>query len=187
MKPNTDGSAQGGATRSSATPDRDGDGLADRDDLCPTEPETVNGLEDDDGCPDQLAVRLSHHHPPNQPPKINRVYFPFNSARLQPDSQNLLDNVAATFASNPSLEKVACIGWASKRERKKKALSLSRAKAVCNALTKRRVDSTRLVSVGFADQDPTVQYRASDQTREMPGTFVWSSAVSDIEVILRSR
>lgn len=32
--------------------DRDGDGIVDRDDACDDEPETVNGFEDDDGCPD---------------------------------------------------------------------------------------------------------------------------------------
>jgi hypothetical protein len=32
--------------------DEDGDGKADGDDLCPTEPEDVDGFEDNDGCPD---------------------------------------------------------------------------------------------------------------------------------------
>ncbi|MBK9036162.1 MAG: DUF4215 domain-containing protein [Myxococcales bacterium] len=32
--------------------DRDGDGLLDPDDQCPTEPETKNGFQDEDGCPD---------------------------------------------------------------------------------------------------------------------------------------
>ena len=33
--------------------DSDGDGIANRDDRCPTEAETVNGVDDDDGCPEQ--------------------------------------------------------------------------------------------------------------------------------------
>ena len=32
--------------------DRDGDGIPDRDDLCPDEPEDKDGFQDDDGCPD---------------------------------------------------------------------------------------------------------------------------------------
>ncbi|MCB9677726.1 MAG: OmpA family protein [Alphaproteobacteria bacterium] len=36
-------------------PDLDGDGMIAADDLCPDEPETVNGYKDEDGCPDQLA------------------------------------------------------------------------------------------------------------------------------------
>jgi hypothetical protein len=33
--------------------DADGDGIVDRDDACPDEPEVLNGLDDTDGCPDQ--------------------------------------------------------------------------------------------------------------------------------------
>lgn len=32
--------------------DRDGDGIRDRDDLCPDDPEDLDGFEDEDGCPD---------------------------------------------------------------------------------------------------------------------------------------
>jgi OOP family OmpA-OmpF porin len=44
-------------TRGPATPpppprDTDGDGILDRDDECPAEPETMNGFRDRDGCPD---------------------------------------------------------------------------------------------------------------------------------------
>jgi hypothetical protein len=36
--------------------DRDGDGIADADDRCPDDPETFNGQDDDDGCPDRGLV-----------------------------------------------------------------------------------------------------------------------------------
>lgn len=36
----------------SGVQDRDNDGITDRADMCPTQPETVNGFEDSDGCPD---------------------------------------------------------------------------------------------------------------------------------------
>ncbi|MCV0412095.1 thrombospondin type 3 repeat-containing protein, partial [Nitrosarchaeum sp.] len=32
--------------------DTDGDGIPDSSDSCPTDPETINGFEDSDGCPD---------------------------------------------------------------------------------------------------------------------------------------
>jgi MYXO-CTERM domain-containing protein len=40
--------------------DMDGDGIADEVDLCPTQPEDFNGVDDDDGCPDgdQTPTRL---------------------------------------------------------------------------------------------------------------------------------
>lgn len=34
--------------------DTDNDGIPDKDDLCPTEPEVINGFEDEDGCPDEV-------------------------------------------------------------------------------------------------------------------------------------
>lgn len=36
--------------------DYDGDGFADGTDACPTRPETRNGFQDDDGCPDIVAT-----------------------------------------------------------------------------------------------------------------------------------
>lgn len=36
--------------------DYDGDGMNDSADVCPTRPETPNGFEDGDGCPDVVAT-----------------------------------------------------------------------------------------------------------------------------------
>jgi tetratricopeptide (TPR) repeat protein len=38
--------------------DRDGDGIVDAEDECPDEPETWNGVADDDGCPDSAAIEV---------------------------------------------------------------------------------------------------------------------------------
>ncbi|MGB1274428.1 MAG: VWA domain-containing protein, partial [Nannocystaceae bacterium] len=40
-------------------PDTDNDGILDPDDKCVTEPETVNGFEDEDGCPDEIPVEVA--------------------------------------------------------------------------------------------------------------------------------
>jgi hypothetical protein len=39
-------------------PDRDHDGVPDAQDQCPDQPETINGIADDDGCPDKGGVEL---------------------------------------------------------------------------------------------------------------------------------
>lgn len=36
--------------------DYDGDGVSDSTDKCPTRPETENGFQDEDGCPDVVAT-----------------------------------------------------------------------------------------------------------------------------------
>jgi hypothetical protein len=43
-------------TERRAPADWDGDGHADGDDRCPTRPETTNGFQDGDGCPDVVAT-----------------------------------------------------------------------------------------------------------------------------------
>jgi hypothetical protein len=39
-----------------APADYDGDGVSDSTDRCPTRPETTNGFQDGDGCPDVVAT-----------------------------------------------------------------------------------------------------------------------------------
>lgn len=43
-------------TTRQAPTDYDGDGIDDAADRCPTRPETVNGFQDEDGCPDVVAT-----------------------------------------------------------------------------------------------------------------------------------
>lgn len=42
-------------TTRQAPADYDGDGIPDAADRCPTRPETQNGFQDDDGCPDVVT------------------------------------------------------------------------------------------------------------------------------------
>jgi len=42
-----------------AEPDRDHDGIPDAQDRCPDQPETVNGVNDDDGCPDSGGLTVA--------------------------------------------------------------------------------------------------------------------------------
>jgi hypothetical protein len=43
-------------TTQHAPNDYDGDGVSDSADVCPTRPETTNGFQDGDGCPDVVAT-----------------------------------------------------------------------------------------------------------------------------------
>ena len=47
--------------------DADADGIVDASDGCPAEPETKNGFDDDDGCPDAVPV-IKAVEPPVEPP-----------------------------------------------------------------------------------------------------------------------
>ena len=108
--------------------DGDGDGVPDPDDKCPDVPETSNGYEDEDGCPD-LAVQT----PPNDVGRIvNRIAFPYDSADLKPASYPMLDGIAVVLKLQPQqFPLVALEGHAADNEHKPMGLSLARASAVC--------------------------------------------------------
>ena len=116
-----------------ANDDRDGDHIALPDDLCPDEPEDIDGFDDDDGCPDPDndgdRIEDSVDECPNQPENFNgyededgcpdrsagiiispgdirivdRIYFPSGVTSIQPRSEPILDAVAATLRGNPQI------------------------------------------------------------------------------------
>lgn len=67
-------------------PDSDGDGLLDPDDRCPTVPETKNGHEDYDGCPDEIQVQLAKFTG-----RIRGIYFDWLRTTIKPKSRVVLD------------------------------------------------------------------------------------------------
>ncbi len=56
-------SGGGSSTTQPSSTDRDSDGILDAEDDCPTQPETINNFEDEDGCPDVAP-------PPPPPPPV---------------------------------------------------------------------------------------------------------------------
>ena len=70
--------------------DSDGDGIPDARDKCPHDPETVNGFEDEDGCPDVV------------PPAIATALATASSAKFEPHRVRITDAATAAFA--PALD-----------------------------------------------------------------------------------
>jgi outer membrane protein OmpA-like peptidoglycan-associated protein len=66
----------------------------DVNDECPNEPETYNGKDDEDGCPDKGDVVLTD----TDIMILKKVYFEYDSAVIKPVSYNILDAVAATIS-----------------------------------------------------------------------------------------
>jgi len=79
-----------------ATPDRtadeDGDTVFDRDDRCPSVPETRNGYEDMDGCPDELPRSVAAFTG-----MLRGIHFERDSAKIRPDSRRFLDDAVRTL------------------------------------------------------------------------------------------
>jgi outer membrane protein OmpA-like peptidoglycan-associated protein len=84
-----------------APTDSDGDGILDDVDRCPTEPETVNGHEDTDGCPDELpdpdgdGLRGAADQCPDQPEDVDGFQDEDGCPDPDNDGDGLLDTADA--------------------------------------------------------------------------------------------
>src|SRR5690606_28958785 len=88
--------------------DRDGDRVD--HDRCPDDPETYNGFEDDDGCPDRAPADRAHCVWTHVAAIIDRITFQPASAQVTPSSDPVLDAIASTLAGNPSIDRVGVVG-----------------------------------------------------------------------------
>ncbi len=134
--------------------DTDQDGIADPDDKCPTEPETINGIKDEDGCPDQgkVLVVVTKEKIELQ----ETVFFDSGKDTIQKRSFSLLDQIALVLKAHPEVKKVRIEGHTDSDGPDDKNLDLSkrRARAVLTALVARAVDVDRLDSEGFGETKP---------------------------------
>lgn len=135
-------------------PDDDNDGVANADDKCPTEPETINGVKDQDGCPDEgkaLVVLKG-----NTIDLGETVYFDSAKSTIQQRSFALLDQVAQVLVSHPELKRIEIGGHTDSAgsAATNQELSTARAQAVKIALVQRGVEDARLVAKGYGEASP---------------------------------
>lgn len=138
--------------------DRDGDGILDQDDKCPSEPETFNGLDDADGCPDRGRVVISE----SRLEILDKIYFRHNSSDIAAPSQPILDALAATLQGNPQLTQIEIQGHACAPEGRVRELGERRAASVREQLIRRGVAGHRLTARGYGS-DRAVAAPASPQ------------------------
>ncbi|MDB4995817.1 MAG: outer membrane protein OmpA [Myxococcaceae bacterium] len=123
--------------------DSDHDRIPDSMDKCPNEPETYNGRDDEDGCPDKsIGVIVDNA----DVQVMAKIPFAKSAAKLAPESRATLDEIAAVLKSNPDLGTLTVRGHATPDEAKPGALVKDRPNAVIEALVKAGVDRKRLVA-----------------------------------------
>ena len=116
--------------------DSDGDGILDACDRCPTQPENLNGVNDEDGCPDVKVILESSIR------IIEIIVFPPNQSEPLPASAPILDAIADVMKQHSELELVGVVGHVAPNE--SAALAMSRASRVVALLVKRGVAANRL-------------------------------------------
>lgn len=136
--------AEPGSPAHQATPratvkDADHDGVPDELDRCPQAKETVNGVDDDDGCPDEGEGLVSIA---SGTLKLKtRLGFNRGAATFTRGSESLIAQLALTLKSRPTLRLrfevyVTELGTRPENER----LASARARAIADALETRGVD-----------------------------------------------
>ncbi|MBC7973715.1 MAG: OmpA family protein, partial [Myxococcales bacterium] len=127
--------------------DTDKDSFLDPDDDCVFEPETWNGLDDGDGCPDDL--------PPEFSGTIAGIDFDFNKDTIRATSKPVLDKAVAVLKEFPDV-RVKIVGHTDDvgTPEFNADLSRRRAEAVKKYMTDAGVDPSRIETEGRGALEP---------------------------------
>ena len=151
--------------------DIDGDGMLEPEDKCPTRPETRNGFEDDDGCPDDLPEEVKKFTG-----VIEGIYFATGKAVIRDKSKPVLDEAVKVLQSYEAL-RVEISGHTDNvgKPDKNKKLSEDRADSVKKYLTDAGIDAARIETRGAGMDEPiedngTKEGRAKNRRIELKFT-----------------
>ncbi|NJK32791.1 MAG: OmpA family protein [Deltaproteobacteria bacterium] len=130
--------------------DSDGDGIDDPVDACVSEPETVNGFEDGDGCPDVLPEALVRFNG-----SIEGITFETGKATIRRESLPTLDAAVQTLLEYPDV-RIEIAGHTDSKGKREDNLELSKARAdsVASYLVGMGVEESRITTVGFGPDVP---------------------------------
>ncbi len=156
-------------------PDTDGDGICDPwvseyglseqyesickgIDKCPDQPETFNGFEDEDGCPDAVILKK------DETITLDNIYFKSGKADLVETSFPILDKVKRIFIDNPGIE-IRIEGHTDSQgaDAFNKKLSQQRAETVMKYLVNNLgIPQSQLSAMGFGEERPVADNRTNE-------------------------
>ncbi len=131
-------------------PDADEDRIPDATDECVRKPETNNGYEDEDGCPDEVPEKLT-----GVTGVMPGITFETNSAKITRDSRPTLDETVKVLKANPKYD-VTIVGHTDDTGPREYNVQLSqkRADAVGDYLVKNGISRERVHTRGKGPDDP---------------------------------
>jgi OmpA-OmpF porin, OOP family len=165
--PDTAGVVTHDPLRSGCPADTDGDGIDDSLDACPTLSGGRSAHAKSQGCPkariEQGEIRLSE-----------QVQFATSSARILPESDELMADIAEILEAHPEIELLSVEGHTdnSGSEQVNEKLSRDRAVAVVMRLVERGISARRLTAKGYGSAQPiddnaTVEGRKNNRRVEL--------------------
>lgn len=130
--------------------DSDGDGLLDDVDQCVNEPETFNGFQDEDGCPDELPEEVKRFTG-----NIKGITFDTNKATIRRDSIPVLDQAVQILLQYPDI-RIEIAGHTDNQGKHAHNMELSkqRADSVKSYLVGMGVADSRIETVGHGPDKP---------------------------------
>lgn len=130
--------------------DPDGDGILGAADKCPDEPETRNGFEDDDGCPDEMPDAVKRFTG-----IIQGINFKQGTAEIEPTSFETLDATVEILKKYPSI-RLEVSGHTSSEgtDARNQELSVQRAEAVRSYFINKGIAEDRLAARGAGPSEP---------------------------------
>ncbi|WP_245678263.1 OmpA family protein [Chondromyces crocatus] len=130
--------------------DRDKDGIPDAIDMCPNEKGLPSANLDEHGCPKTVRVTTEEVR------LLQQIQFDFDSARIKPISDPILDDITQALKDHPEILHVEVQGHTDESGTKayNRSLSQRRAEAVRQALIKRSIDPDRLSAKGYGRDVP---------------------------------
>ncbi len=130
--------------------DTDGDGIFDDKDKCPKEPETKNGFEDADGCPDTIPEKIKKFTG-----VVEGIYFDQGKATIRKQSTKVLANAVNVLKEFPSISLEISGHTSSEGEKAfNDKLSQERADSVKQWLVDLGIASERIKTRGFGPDAP---------------------------------
>ena len=130
--------------------DKDGDGIFDDKDKCIDAPETKNGFEDEDGCPDTLPEKIKKFTG-----VVEGIYFDQGKATIRKQSTPVLDGAVKVLKEFPSINMEISGHTSSEGDKAfNQKLSEDRAASVKQWLVDKGVPSERIKTRGAGPDEP---------------------------------
>lgn len=122
------------------------------------EPETTNGFEDGDGCPDEVPEEVKEFTG-----AIEGIYFQTAKAEIRKTSERKLGEAAKVLAAYPEI-RVEISGHTDDRGKRPLNMKLSadRAEAVKTWLTEHGIDAARITTRGAGPDEPVADNGTKD-------------------------
>jgi outer membrane protein OmpA-like peptidoglycan-associated protein len=141
--------------------DKDQDGILDEVDKCPDQPETKNGFQDADGCPDELPKEVAKFAG-----VIKGIQFDFGKATIRKESNRVLDDAIKVLKQYEDL-RISISGHTDNVGEAQKNIELSqaRAAAVKEYMVGKGIDPSRIETRGAGPNEPVAD-NSTDKGRQ---------------------